>query len=458
MVKKFYPVLAAALAALLLVSCPKPTVSTHPPAVYSITYDGNGATSGTVPIDNREYREGETLTVKGNTGNLAQDNKDFLGWAKEQGAAEPQYNEGDELTISESLTLYAVWRGKPYTMNFDKNHAGAGGSQASLADQIWRDPIPLPTATIFTPPAGMSFAGWAETPTGAVIRGAYTGPASYSADVILYAVWGTGNKDWLSIASSSDGRYLAAGVDGGGIFTSVDFGATWRRSAADNRTWRSIASSGDGKKLAAVVDGGSIYTSVDFGATWRRSAADNRTWRSIASSSDGKKLAAVVDGGSIYTSANFGATWTPRATGMSRDWRSIASSSDGRYLAAGVDGGGIYTSGDFGAAWTNRSAVGDAQSNPIFESKNWRSIASSSDGSKLAAVVGNGSIYTSGDFGATWTNRSAAGDAQSNPIFESKSWRSIASSSDGSKLAAVVENGSIYTSDDFGATWRNSSR
>ena len=82
---------------------------------------------------------------------------------------------------------------------------------------------------------------------------------------------------------------------------------------------------------------------------------------------------------------------------------------------------------------------------------NWQSIASSSDGSKLAAVVSGGFIYTSSDSGATWTEQTAAG---------SRYWQSIASSSDGTKLAAVESEwngtnyvGSVYTSSDSGATW-----
>jgi photosystem II stability/assembly factor-like uncharacterized protein len=64
----------------------------------------------------------------------------------------------------------------------------------------------------------------------------------------------------------------------------------------------------------------------------------------------------------------------------------------------------------------------------------WRSITSSSDGTKLAAVVLFGYIYTSTDSGATWTERQ--------PITGStRAWQSITSSSDGTKLAAVADYG-----------------
>jgi hypothetical protein len=84
----------------------------------------------------------------------------------------------------------------------------------------------------------------------------------------------------------------------------------------------------------------------------------------------------------------------------------------------------------------------------------WVSITSSSDGTKLAAVVEDGYIYTSTDGGATWTEQTSAGK---------RYWSSIASSSDGTKLAAApcdtkiadhFERGAyIYTSIDGGATW-----
>ncbi len=71
---------------------------------------------------------------------------------------------------------------------------------------------------------------------------------------------------------------------------------------------------------------------------------------------------------------------------------------------------------------------------PRATTQNWNRIASSADGTKLAAVVNGGQIYTSTDSGITWTARAP-----------SQGWYSIASSADGTKLAAVVQNGQIYT-------------
>jgi len=82
----------------------------------------------------------------------------------------------------------------------------------------------------------------------------------------------------------------------------------------------------------------------------------------------------------------------------------------------------------------------------------WKSIAMSSDGSKIAAAVFGGYIYTSTDGGANWTEQTSAGP---------RNWYSIAISSDGSKIAAADYGngfgGYIYTSTDGGATWAQTS-
>jgi hypothetical protein len=79
--------------------------------------------------------------------------------------------------------------------------------------------------------------------------------------------------------------------------------------------------------------------------------------------------------------------------------------------------------------------------------KSWISMTSSSDGTKLAAVAQTGYIYTSTDSGITWATSTGS------ISLGIKNWYSITSSSDGTKLAAVVYGGSIYTSVNSGATW-----
>ena len=91
----------------------------------------------------------------------------------------------------------------------------------------------------------------------------------------------------------------------------------------------------------------------------------------------------------------------------------------------------VYTSTDGGVSWTARDGVRD-----------WYAVASSADGTRLAAVGLDDQIYTSSDSGLTWTARES-----------SRTWFSVASSADGRRLVAVEFTGKIYTSVDAGVSW-----
>lgn len=93
-----------------------------------------------------------------------------------------------------------------------------------------------------------------------------------------------------AIASSSDGNKLAAAAWGGKVLTSTDAGATWtEQPGAGDRNWVAIAGSADGKKLAAVYDwGGYVFTlRRDAGATWT-------AFRGVPGSTTGPQLPAPL--------------------------------------------------------------------------------------------------------------------------------------------------------------------
>ena len=258
-----------------------------------------------------------------------------------------------------------------------------------------------------------------------------------------------------SVALSADGATLLAGAFPGPIIISTNSGCAWITNTSPIGDWYGVTTSADGSKLAASSSTG-IYTSPDSGNTWISNNVPVLPWYSIASSADGNNLVAVandsgsvfVHGGPIYYSTNAGTTWA-QAIAPDEYWYSIASSADGTKLAAVVEavydgssqppGGQIYISTNSGMTWTPSMAP----------SKHWRSITSSADGSKLAAVAYDGGypasdpVYTSTNSGATWTSTGPTNHA----------WYSIASSADGNRLAAITYGGLTYSSTNAGVTW-----
>jgi photosystem II stability/assembly factor-like uncharacterized protein len=130
---------------------------------------------------------------------------------------------------------------------------------------------------------------------------------------------------------------------------------------------------------------------------------------------------------------NIGVGWTPREN--SRNWKAMASSVDGSKLVAVVTAGNIFTSTNYGATWTQRAIN--------LGNQNWTCVASSGDGTKLVAGALGGSIFTSTDSGVIWTPRDLP-----------RSWSSVASSLDGVNLVAVTSGaGQIFTSVNSGVNW-----
>ncbi len=85
-------------------------------AGFTVTYNANGATSGTVPTDaSSPYASGATVTVKGNTGSLAKSGYVFGGWNTKADGTGDNYDAGETFSISSNTTLYAKWNAKTIT-------------------------------------------------------------------------------------------------------------------------------------------------------------------------------------------------------------------------------------------------------------------------------------------------------------------------------------------------------
>ena len=195
-----------------------------------------------------------------------------------------------------------------------------------------------------------------------------------------------------------------------GLVYSGDYGESWNLNTnlpSNGSQIQAFACSTNGLKAVAVANYGGILTSTDGGSNWvlQTSAPTNANWTSVASSADGTKLVATRQwdgsGGGIYTSGNSGSTWTQQISAPITNayYSSTASSADGTMLVAAThwsELSGTYTSANSGSTWTYQT---NGFPNTGFSCE---SISISSNGSKLL-TLGGGQIFTSVDFGNTWT-------------------------------------------------------
>ena len=101
---------------------------------YTVTYNGNGSTAGTVPVDGSSpYTSGSSATVLGNIGNLAQPGFTFSGWNSAANGSGTPYAAGATFVPGVNTVLYAQW-----TANGGGGSGGGGGPAST-------DPVTTPT-------------------------------------------------------------------------------------------------------------------------------------------------------------------------------------------------------------------------------------------------------------------------------------------------------------------------
>ena len=105
-------------------------------ASFAVTYNANGATGGTVPVDGSSpYATGATVTVLGNTGSLVKTGVSFIGWntAVTSGYGSGLgYQPGQTFIMGTgAIVLYAQWSVDGATRAYNPSSTDSAGNQIS---------------------------------------------------------------------------------------------------------------------------------------------------------------------------------------------------------------------------------------------------------------------------------------------------------------------------------------
>jgi uncharacterized repeat protein (TIGR02543 family) len=189
---------------------------------YSVTYDANGAGSGSVPVDSTTYEQSNTVTVLGNTGNLAKTGYTFAGWCVSASGTGTSYAQGQTLTIgSAGVTLYAKWTLIPtyaITYNGNGNTSGSVPTDSTNYEEGATVTVLGNTGNLAKDPDGI-FIGWnTEADGSGTLYAPLQSITMGAANVTLYARWSAllgegpaGGFIFYDKGSYSDGwRYMEA--------------------------------------------------------------------------------------------------------------------------------------------------------------------------------------------------------------------------------------------------------
>jgi len=225
---------------------------------YTITYNANGGTGApgvqtVVPGD---------VTISGTK--PTRTGFTFRGWSLDESAASMQFKAGGKITISDKVTLYAVWEQITYTITYDAN-GGTGapdGQTVTPGNAFLGSSIPTRPDFIFL--------GWAASKTATAAQFGAGAEVQVSSNVKMYAVWalktytvtydanggaGAPPQQTVNVGSAA----LSAAIPTRSNFSFVGWSTSQSATKADYKAGSSITVSGN-MKLYAVWTQKSVIT------------------------------------------------------------------------------------------------------------------------------------------------------------------------------------------------------
>lgn len=226
---------------------------------YTIAYNSNSATSGSVPSSHTGV-VGSNFTTATNSGTLVRTGYTFTGWNTSADGTGTTYAVSSSILMpKDGLTLYAIWTPSQYTLTYNPNGgAGAPANELRNAGSVANLSSTVPTRS------GYSFAGWTANADG---TGANTAAgASYTmpgASSTIYAKWTLVTTSISYNGNNSTGGSAPATANGaaGSSSTTAAVG-TLERDGYTFAGWNTAAN-GSGTDFAA----GSAITFPASGST-----------------------------------------------------------------------------------------------------------------------------------------------------------------------------------------------
>ena len=151
---------------------------------YTITYLGNGHTSGSTP--SAITSSNSTVNLSLNSGALSKTNFTFNGWNTQADGSGTRYDAGSAFTLSANTTLYAEWLGNIYTVTYNSNGSTSGSAPSASSG---RGAISISNNTGGLAKTGSVFDGWNTAGDGTGVNVAAGASFTPTANITLFAKW-----------------------------------------------------------------------------------------------------------------------------------------------------------------------------------------------------------------------------------------------------------------------------
>jgi uncharacterized repeat protein (TIGR02543 family) len=149
---------------------------------YNVTFDGNGATSGSMNPENANTSTALTTNTFTKTGYT------FSGWNTAANGSGTSYAGGANYPFTAATTFYAQWTATSYkATSYKVTFAANGATRGQMSPETHSAPAAL-NNNVYTR-TGYTFSGWNTTAKGSGTKYANRARYAFKAGVTLYAQW-----------------------------------------------------------------------------------------------------------------------------------------------------------------------------------------------------------------------------------------------------------------------------
>ena len=272
---------------------------------FRAIYDGNGQTSGEVPVDANVYQTGDWATVMGNPGNLQKDGFSFIGWNEKADGTGTNFSTDERIRIDKnSIKLYANWTDKNvYYITYHGNGNSSGSAPVDNTGYLEDSFAKILDNTGNLEKDGLQFSGWSFSqfsPGGSLILPGYD--LKMKQDVTLYAHYSTGG---------SAGEYVGFDI-AGYCATKSGIDKSWKIQDDYHKF---------GANLVDVVWNGSEFVGFDIAGYCATKSDLDKSWKIQDDYHDfGANLICVVWNGFEYVGFDI-AGYCATKSGIDKSWK-----------------------------------------------------------------------------------------------------------------------------------------
>jgi uncharacterized repeat protein (TIGR02543 family) len=248
------------------------------PATYAVSYNGNGATSGTVP-GSGTFTTGGSYTASTNSGTLAKTGFTFDGWNTAANGGGTTFAEGaTNVSAIADLILYAKWTAASYAVRYALN-GGTSSLPTQSAVQFGNTFTVASAAT----QAGKTFTGWSDG------TNTYGGGSTYTMGGVAITLTATWADQLFAVT------YALNGGSGASAPTQISLSST------DSFTVQSTAATKSGYSFGGWSNGTNTYQA---NATYNMTTSNvtlTAIWNVAAPGTPGTPTVSAGDGNATIT-------------------------------------------------------------------------------------------------------------------------------------------------------------